>query len=540
VIVTPGETKQFSLTLERTSSVLFVVTVPPEVDVIVDGLARGRTTAGPLPPAYETLPADLGVAPELVSQPFVLGDLTPGVHVMQYRKACYVTEERRLPIEKPDDYREGPVQLRRAVGSIVAESTPSGAAVIVDGERRGTTPLTVNDVCEGARTVELRGAEGRLVQRTAVKTGETIQVRGALKPAFALLPAGSAVTAGLADRRGDVERALAGAGQVTMFVPSGREAEDALKGLQMAPEWLAFDGGRRPLGAAAALNVAARRDLSTKFARALDVQGVAAVSQPSPGANDLVIAVLAAGAGEPDVVPVTLERTDSVANAIARFDFVPPLWRRGIGLLAADVLDVEGLVIVAADAGSPAEQAGITPGARLVRADGHRVSDSAALQQLIESKRPGESVAIEVHDRTGTARTTQVPVVESPRLVSVADQGLLFNPLSLALRGRLAAADSREQPVIRLNLAVALLRLGDYAGARAQLEAVQLPRGPGISLGTQQYLLGLTYENEGNAASATKAFEAALASGGLLTEDGPEIKALAGRKLNRSARPPSP
>ena len=57
--------------------------------------------------------------------------------------------------------------------------------------------------------------------------------------------------------------------------------------------------------------------------------------------------------------------------------------------------------------------------------------------------------------------------------------------------------------------------------AREQLEAVQLPAGPGISLGTQQYLLGLAYEGEGDAASAQRSFQAAAASGGLLTEDGP-------------------
>ena len=54
----PGETKQFSLTLERTSSVVFVVTVPPDVEVVVDGLSRGRTTAGALAPEYAGAPAE--------------------------------------------------------------------------------------------------------------------------------------------------------------------------------------------------------------------------------------------------------------------------------------------------------------------------------------------------------------------------------------------------------------------------------------------------------------------------------------------------
>src|SRR5687768_8144239 len=182
VSVIAGETKQFSITLDRTSSVVFVVTVPPDVEVVVDGLSRGRTVAGPLAPAYAGAPAELGVAPELVSQPLVLSDLTQGTHTVQYKKDCYVTEERKLPIEKPDDYQQDPAHLKPAVASIAVESTPPGAAVFVDGERRGTAPATLSDVCEGTRTVELRGAEGRLVQRIAVKTGESMRVQGALKP----------------------------------------------------------------------------------------------------------------------------------------------------------------------------------------------------------------------------------------------------------------------------------------------------------------------------------------------------------------------
>jgi hypothetical protein len=531
VTVVAGETKQFSLTLDRTSSVVFVVTVPPDVEVVVDGLSRGRTVAGSLAPAYAGAPAELGVGPELVSQPLVLSDLTPGTHTLQYKKDCYVTEERTLPIDKPDDYQQDPAHLQPAVASIVFESTPSGAAVFVDGERRGTAPATVADVCEGARTVELRGVDGRLVQRIQVKTGETMRVHGALRPAFALLPAGSGLQAGVSDRRADIERALASSQQVTVFVPSGRDADEALKGQQMPPEWLAFDAGRRPLGGAAALNAAARRDLSTRFARALDVQGIAAISQPSPSSPDLVVALIAAGAGEPDVVAVTPERIDSIKRAIARFDYVPPLSRRGLGLLAADVLDLEGLVVVRVEPGSAGEQAGIKPGDVLVRADGAAITGSAQLQQLLDSRPTGSAVSLEAHDAGGAARTVQLPVTESPRLMSVADQGLLFNPISLALRSRLAATVGKDQPFVRLNLAVALMRLGDYAAAREELETVHLPAGPGISLGTQQYLLGLAYEGAGDAGAAQRWFQSAAASGGLLTEDGPAVKGLAERKL---------
>jgi hypothetical protein len=236
------------------------------------------------------------------------------------------------------------------------------------------------------------------------------------------------------------------------------------------------------------------------------------------------------------VVPLTPERVDSINRATARFDYVPLLTRRGIGLLAADVLNVDGLVVVRVDPGSGGEQAGIKPGYVLVQADGQPITGSAQLQRVIDAKRAGDALSIDARDPTGTPRSLQLTVIESPRLVSVSDQGLLFNPISLALRSRLAGAAVKDQPFVRLNLAVALLRLGNYAGAREQLEAVTLPAGEGISLGTQQYLLGLAYEGQGDAASAQRSFQAAAASGGLATEDGPSIKTLAERKLAAPGR----
>ena len=123
--------------------------------------------------------------------------------------------------------------------------------------------------------------------------------------------------------------------------------------------------------------------------------------------------------------------------------------------------------------------------------------------------------------------------------MSVADQGLLFNPISLALRSRLAAS-AAEGAAVRPSQP----RGGSHAAgrlcrcARAARGECNCQPGPGISLGTQQYLLGLAYEGVGDAASAQRSFQAAVASGGLLTEDGPAVKNLAERKLT-AGRPSS-
>ena len=67
--------------------------------------------------------------------------------------------------------------------------------------------------------------------------------------------------------------------------------------------------------------------------------------------------------------------------------------------------------------------------------------------------------------------------------------------------------------------------------AREQLEAVQLPPGRGSPWARSNICSASTYEGAGDAASAQRSFQAAAASGGLLTEDGPAIKGLAERKL---------
>jgi hypothetical protein len=299
----------------------------------------------------------------------------------------------------------------------------------------------------------------------------------------------------------------------------------------MPGEWLAFDGGRRPVGGASAIPPAARRDLSARLARALEVQGIAAVTQPSPGSPEVVISLLAAGAGEPDVVSVTLESAESVNAAMARFDFVPALSRPDIGLLAADLADTPGPAVVRVEPGGAAQQAGVAVGSVIRSADGVEVPTGAALRGMLESKKAGDQVALGIEDPGGASRTVELPVTFRPRLISAVDRTLLFNPLAVALRSRLPAAGPVDRPIVQMNLAVALLRLGDFIGAREQLESLQLPPGGGISEGTRQYLLGLVHEGLGDRPAARLAWEAATGSDSLLTEYGPPVRGLAERKL---------
>ncbi|HEY9154991.1 MAG TPA: TonB family protein, partial [Opitutaceae bacterium] len=66
-------------------------------------------------------------------------------------------------------------------GTIVVNSTPSGAAVMRDGNQIGTTPLTLNDVIPGdvSYTLQLRGLENATVSGH-VDAGKTLTLNGTL------------------------------------------------------------------------------------------------------------------------------------------------------------------------------------------------------------------------------------------------------------------------------------------------------------------------------------------------------------------------
>ncbi len=63
VLVTVGETVPLTITLERVSSVVSIITSPPGTEVVINATPRGKTLSGPLPPGLEELPQRIGVPP---------------------------------------------------------------------------------------------------------------------------------------------------------------------------------------------------------------------------------------------------------------------------------------------------------------------------------------------------------------------------------------------------------------------------------------------------------------------------------------------
>jgi hypothetical protein len=529
VIVTAGQVVPVQLTLERVSTVLTVVSSPPDVEVFVNGVSRGKTGSGPVPASLAGVPAQLGVPASLVSQPLVMGDIPAGTLQVELRRPCYATEHRQLPVEGMSDVMLDPVKLAPAMGTLEVDSEPAGATVWIDGEQKGLAPITMDSACAGTHTIEFRGASGRAVERVALDAGGKVSVKGRVRPAFALLAA--PVTGSTPDPRLAVERAFAASTNVALYAPSPEAMKAAVDKEPVNDEWFGLVPGQDPSGSAAE-----RRSRTDNLTTAFESQGIAWVKPTRPGSTEMQIALAVPGALQPDVLTVALDQPDSVQTAISRLDTPLVLSKPSLGLAVIDVLDVKGVVIVDTEAGQPGAQAGLKAGEIIESVDGTSVTHAADLDARLASHQPGDKVTLTVRaaGATGASRPVTVTLTRAAALLAGTDRFMPSNAVVAVLRSRLAGAtEPEDQAVVQLNLGAALLRAGDAQGARSALEKATLPPGPGVSKGTVEYLLAEAAEAAGDRGAAALAYQAAAQAEGRLSADGPLVKSLASRALER-------
>ena len=525
VTIMAGQTLPLRVALERTSSVVTLVTTPPDAEVFVNGVSKGRTDAAAAAPVAAAVSAALQVPQEQVAA-LVLTDLGLGSFDVEFRRDCYVPEKRKITIAELADLVVEPVSLHPSVGTLVLESEPAGASVLIDGDTRGQSPATIEGVCAGTHVVEFRSSGGRAVERVSLEPGATLTIRGRVRPAFALL---SAEPGGPDDPRLGLERAFQGTETVALYAPPADVVKELVSQTGATAEWFG-------LGAASDAPVPADlRDRLRRLADGLGAQGLAWVLPPAAGTPGLRLSLLAPGSTEPDEFAVELDQPDSVKQALERLQTPLVLTRGSLGATVIDVLDVKGAVVMEVEAGQAAEAGGLAPGDLIQQLDGQPVDSALDLESRLGSRQPGEELTLAVLHRAGQAADIRVVLRRVPALVTTTDRYLPANVTVAVLRSRLAtnATDPDLLPVVRLNLAAALLRAGDAAEARALLEETTLPAGPGVSAGTVQYLLGEASLASGDQAAARRAWQAASQAEGRLTADGPPVKTLAERALAR-------
>lgn len=152
----------------------------------------------------------------------------------------------------------------------------------------------------------------------------------------------------------------------------------------------------------------------------------------------------------------------------------------------------DGLVVEAVAAGSPAEAAGLEAGDVAIAAEGHPLAVPRDLARVLEAKRPGEALTLEVATG-GARRAVVVPLTAMPKRTSATRAVVARAPFALGL---VLAAGSRritevapEGPAGGLGLApgdeilaVGETRLSDTAAAAAIAAAEARAGAGGVAL----------------------------------------------------------
>jgi hypothetical protein len=128
--------------------------------------------------------------------PLTLQQLPLGTRRVRVQRDGFTTEERQVALTRSRPSRSLDFRLTRPAapaasapaaarsvraGTLVIESRPTGATVLLDGRPAGTTPLTVEDLAPGSYTVQLDLVDFRPISTTVrVVAGERARVAASL------------------------------------------------------------------------------------------------------------------------------------------------------------------------------------------------------------------------------------------------------------------------------------------------------------------------------------------------------------------------
>lgn len=508
VTVKAGEVAMLSITLERTSATVAVVTTPEDVEVFLDDVSKGRTTKG----------ATAGV-----SAPLAITDVPLGNHRLKLRRECYVEAEVPITV-RAEDLQTEPIQLAPAVATVSIKTADKEAVLVVDGQVHGPILGDVT-VCAGSHVIEIRGARGRFVDRREWKTGEAVSLAAELRPAIPIVIATGST--GMAPDRllTSLESALSPARRLLVYAPVASELEAAMRQENVPADWLNANPGE----AGQKLPKEVIRDMGRRLSARLGVQGLAAAAVGADSAT-VTLLLLAAGSGEPDVLTMSLADAASRGRVVDQLNALPPqLVRPSLEASFIDVQGVQGAVVVRTNVVS-----GLAGGEVVTSAGGKPVTSVAELRAVLAGQNgSATTLPLEVKGAAGVVKKVSSPVVTVVDTLSVRDPALLANRALLDLQGAVAAAPAGIQKVAAaINLAVVHLRLGSWDDALATLKDVQLTEGSGVSAGTIAYLNGLALEGLGRTADAQAAFTRAAASPqARLWFEGPLVAPLATARL---------
>jgi hypothetical protein len=507
------------------------LTAPTNVTIFVDG----REVAVTRGPGSQKVAREHKINPDHLSSETLVEHLAPGPHTVRFERDCYRSQELRIDVtlDPHGEPMQAPLMiLERSTGTLEVESTPFGGRVVLDGQERGITPMTLHDVCSGRHELQVVGApRGRWSAMVEVKPDKSERFVAALRPGLAYLglAAGADVPS---DMLQDAQRQMSDA--VSQMVRYHRIQPDPADGLQRARALLP-----RADGSAPRVRGDAVREVALPLGADLVMVGLVRMERLRPVVDLLLYSTLH---GTPDTMLLQMDRPASVEGLVRAMSLRPDVEEPWLGMTVVGTRQPGyALKVVDLYHEGPAVEAGLRVGDGITALNGKELVSLAdwnrALQEMRSPERMQDRMPMTLTVRRGGTDDIHMDVAWAPKMMTPGHEDILYNQQLVDLEYESSSrSDPYSQGVVRLNQAMAYIHFGRYDLAlQKALARANLPEGMGISGGTVEYLRAWCYEQLGPEyhAEAREGFEAASTEDGatLGTQMGPLVAPLARQHL---------
>ncbi len=526
--IAAGETLTVDVTLERSSAIVTVRTDAPGASVTVDGRAVGETVS-----ADPDDPAAAGGAT------LSFDGLDAGTHNIEITREGYRPHSGQITVEDLVEYRLDPVALRRTVGIVVIQRIPSDADLRIDDRSVDTSAaagVLEVELVPGVHTISIDGGSlGSFSTDVEVIDRDRHEVDVELRPSVYFLGVVGDDGVGRATVVEALEPVLASGRWNQLALPPLDSA--ALSGTGLQIDALRTQArGDGPRGAHWRFQ-ATQQQLDGRTPASLYVF---AVLSDDLVATHAEIWTFPGGPGPAfgDQIRVALNDSASIA---ARVDAEllgggTTFTRPWLGADFIDSLTTTGAVALSVSPTGPAAAAGLSPGDVVMAVDGTAISNTAELQQALDSLAIGARVELALANGS-----VSVSLARSAQIIDPDSARSPFASVLIAVRQMRAVGDDTvPEWVLALNEAAILLRAGEWEQVVRLLRPLQVPERAGVGASMASYWLGLALSELGSdyASLASDSFERAAADrdGRLLHDDGPLVWPLARARARRLQR----
>ncbi len=497
--VAAGSAVAADFKLARTSSTLTVYVHPSGAEVFLDGRSLGRA-AGAAGPEVAPHAEALGLKPEDLSAPFVIGEVKAGKHVLELRASCFkpvkveIAESYTSPFA---DHVLAPFKLAPSKGTLAVSSAAAGGELFLNGQSHGPLPQPGLSLCSGTYDLVVKYPHGGYAERLVLPEDKTVTLAARPKPRLAVL---------------GIEGGEDFAGRARL--------QQALQGLgPRIPEVACLPPRENETPAEALIRLQASKEAElTLLARPAKIPGGTQV--------ELVLATLD---GEEQRF---LERPldgDPLSEVVRRLGSRPPLSEPSLGVTLLDVAGFDpGPYVLGGDPAVMRE--GIRPFRALSSVNGSPVPTVQSLRQLLAGQ-VGKTVQV-----VQMGVPSELPVEASPLEIPLNAPGLAYPFLLEDLKLRALNAKGDDLAANKLNQAVAYMHFRKYDKALELLREARFASDRGVSQGTVLYYSGICLLRLGSVYTpdAITAFNLAMKHplATLFGPDGPLVAPLAQQALD--------